>query len=85
VSRELRALASFFSPRRAKPARAGHPPRIPRAFVRPRTDDFSAEPISGSMTPKRRRSGENRQSPHGRNRINLAPSRRSKPAISPPL
>ena len=75
-------MASFSCPRRAKPGRAGRPPRTPRLFVRPGTDDFSAERVGGSMTPKRRRSGENRQSPHARNRINLASSRWSKPAIS---
>ena len=30
---------------------ADTPLRIPRLFVRPGGDDFSEEPVSGSMTP----------------------------------
>ena len=66
----------FPAPRWAKPDRAGRPPRIPSPLVRSETDDFSVEPVGGSMTPDRRRSGDTPQGPHERNCVDLTPSGR---------
>jgi hypothetical protein len=55
---------------------AGTPPRTPRLFVRPGKDDFSVEPVGGSMTPDRRRSGDTLQYPHERTCVDITPSGR---------
>jgi hypothetical protein len=69
-------IASFSCPRRAKPARAGHPPRTPRLFVRPGTDDFSAGAAGGlndAGPPAIRRHPPD---PHVRNCVDLTSSGR---------
>ena len=62
--------------------RAGSiPPRIPCPFARSGTDDFSAEPVGGSMAPDRRRSGDNHQNSYALNHVDLTPSVRHNPLL----
>jgi len=64
-------MASFSSPRWAKPARAGHPLRTRRLFVRPGKDDFLAAPIGSVNDAPSLAIRRHRPDPHTRDCLDL--------------